>query len=404
MLGDSANLGSVKVSRWRYVIASVVINLCLGAVYAFSFLVPPLEQQFGWKRIETSPAFTIALLTFALSMIPAGRLQDKKGPKAAASLGGLLLGWGMILSSFTDSLASLYISYGLIAGLGIGFAYGAPIATCTKWFPDKKGLATGLVVFGFGGGAIIFAPFWAFMIGACNWSSTFLVTGLLFMALAVSAAQVLRNPRPDYKPAGWSPPVKSAAVREDLEPAEMVRTPAFFLMWVTYWLGTTAGLMTIGQAKLVAMELAHIEPDTASLAVSILGGFNAAGRLMWGFLGDRVEREKMLIADFAICFVALIILSTIFEPLIFIIGLSLVGLCFGGFLALYPALTSDRYGAKNLGINYGIVFTAYGGGSVLGPTMASYFRTFHGSYLPAFYIAAVLALTGVLVTFLLKKG
>jgi len=162
--------------RWIYILASTMINLCLGAVYAFSILVPPLEAEFGWERIETSPAFTIALLTFALSMVPAGKFQDRKGPRAAASIGGALLGLGMVLSSYTSSLSWLYVSYGLIVGLGIGFAYGAPIATCSKWFPERKGLATGLVVFGFGGGSIIFAPLWTYFIEYFGWRNTFLLT------------------------------------------------------------------------------------------------------------------------------------------------------------------------------------------------------------------------------------
>jgi OFA family oxalate/formate antiporter-like MFS transporter len=403
MASDDSRTGKASAARWKYVAAAVVINLCLGAVYAFSILVPPLEAEFGWTRIETSPAFTIALVAFALSMIPAGRIQDRKGPRLVATVGGALIGLGMVLSSYTDSLMWLYVSYGVLLGLGIGFAYGAPIATCTKWFPDKKGLVTGLVVFGFGGGAIIFAPLWSYLIEAYNWRFNFLFTGLLFTVLTVASAQILKNPTRDYKPAGWTAPVKSLRSKADYGTAEMIKTVSFILIWVSYWFGTTAGLMTISQAKLVAMELAGMDSIKASLAVSILGAFNALGRILWGFLGDRVGREKALTAAFLACAGALFVLSTMFEPTIFVAGLSLLGLCFGGFLALYPVLTSDYYGNKNVGINYGVVFTAYGAGSVLGPIMASYFRTFNGTYLPAFYISIVLALLGVALTLFLKK-
>jgi OFA family oxalate/formate antiporter-like MFS transporter len=402
----SANTKSTLdgVARWKYVGAAVVINLCLGAVYAFSILVPPLEAAFHWTRIETSPAFTIALLTFALSMIPAGRLQDKKGPRTVVTIGGVLIGLGMILSSYTTSLLWLYVSYGILLGLGIGFAYGAPIATCSKWFPDKKGLITGMVVFGFGGGAILFAPLWTFLINNYSWQYNFLVSGLLFMVLTITSAQILRNPPKDYVPAGWSPPEKSK-VTKDFEPMAMVKTLPFILIWVSYWFGTNAGLMTISQAKQVAKEIAKMDDLQATFAVSILGGFNALGRILWGFIGDKIGREKALTIGFLACAVALLILSVVTEPTVFLIGLCLIGLCFGGFLALYPALTSDYYGSKNLGVNYGLVFTAYGAGSVLGPIMASYFRTYQGSYLPAFYISIVLALLGmVLILFLRKKA
>ncbi|MCS7120285.1 MAG: OFA family MFS transporter [Nitrososphaerota archaeon] len=389
------------LSRSKYIFASIMINLCLGAVYAFSILVPPLEAEFGWKRIETSPAFTIALLTFALSMVPAGKLLDRKGPRFVATVGGVLLGLGMILSSYTDSLTWLYLSYGFIVGLGIGFAYGAPIATCNKWFPDKKGLATGLVVFGFGGGSIIFAPLWTSLIESFGWRYTFTLTGILFTVLTVSPAQILRNPPEDYRP-GAKALASASKAKRDLKPTEMIQTSKFYLLWISYLFGTTAGLMIIGQAKMMAMELANIDSLQASFAVSILGGFNALGRIMWGYIGDKAGRETTLSATFLTCTVSLLLISTIFEPAIFIAGLCLIGLCFGGFLALYPSLTSDHYGSRNMGINYGLLFTAYGGGSILGPTLASYTRTYNGSYLPALYASAFLALLGTILALVLK--
>jgi OFA family oxalate/formate antiporter-like MFS transporter len=398
----SIHLDSIRNSRWKYIIVAIIINLCLGAVYAFSILVPPLEKEFAWTRIETSPAFTIALLTFSLSMIPAGRLQDKKGPRIVTSIGGVLIGLGMILSSFTTSLIWLYLSYGVLLGLGTGFAYGAPIATCSKWFPDKKGLVTGLVVFGFGGGAIIFAPLWTFLIDFYDWRFNLFLTGILFTILTTFSAQLLRNPPKEYKMLNWNK-IKSKNVRSDFEPNEMIKTLGFIMIWVSYWFGTTAGLMIISQAKLVSMELAGMDSIQASLAVSILGGFNAVGRIFWGFLGDKFRREQALTGCFFVCTLSLLILSIIFEPAIFIVGLSLLGMCFGGFLALYPALTSDYFGTKNLGLNYGIIFTAYGAGSILGPIMASYFRTYNGSYLPAFYISILLALVGAILTLFIRR-
>ncbi|MEM2146747.1 MAG: MFS transporter, partial [Candidatus Jordarchaeaceae archaeon] len=267
------------LTRWKYVIASVIINLCLGAVYAFSILVPPLEKEFGWTRIETSTASTIVLLTFALSMIPAGRIQDKKGPRTAVTIGGVLIGLGMILSSYTNSLLWLYTSYGLLLGLGIGFAYGAPIATCSKWFPDKKGLATGLVVFGFGGGSILFAPLWNYIILNYSWRTNFMVSGLIFMALTIASAQILKNPPKDYKSSGWKQLEINRKNNAEYEPVTMIKTLSFVLLWVSYWFGTNAGLMTISQAKQIAKEIAGMSDLDATFAVSVLGGFNATGRI-----------------------------------------------------------------------------------------------------------------------------
>jgi len=389
--------------RWIIVVAAIVVQMCLGAVYAFSVLVPPLEAEFHWTRIETSPAFTIALLVFALSMIPAGRLQDRKGPAIVATLGGILLVAGMVLSSFTSSLMWFYVSYGVVGGLGLGLAYVTPIATCVKWFPDKKGLITGLAVFGFGAGSIVFSPLWTYLIGFFGWRNTFLATGILFALLVLPFAQLLKNPAQGFCPEGWKPPEKAKTAR-DYGPGRMLRTTAMFLLWASFWFGTTAGLMMIGAAKQATMELAVLDGVTASLAVSVLGFFNAFGRVIWGFSGDRFGREKILPLIFAICSGALFLIAFIHEPLIFVIGMFIVGLTFGGFLALYPAITADFYGTKNLGINYGIIFTAYGAGAVLGPLMAGYFKTFANSYVPAFYVAGSLAFVGIILALFVKRS
>jgi OFA family oxalate/formate antiporter-like MFS transporter len=389
--------------RWIIVVAAIIVQMCLGAVYAFSVLVPPLEAEFHWTRIETSPAFTIALLVFALSMIPAGRLQDRKGPAIVATLGGILLVAGMVLSSFTSSLMWFYVSYGVVGGLGLGLAYVTPIATCVKWFPDKKGLITGLAVFGFGAGSIVFSPLWTYLIGFFGWRNTFLATGILFALLVLPFAQLLKNPAQGFCPEGWKPPEKAKTAR-DYGPGRMLRTTAMFLLWASFWFGTTAGLMMIGAAKQATMELAVLDGVTASLAVSVLGFFNAFGRVIWGFSGDRFGREKILPLIFAICSGALFLIAFIHEPLIFVIGMFIVGLTFGGFLALYPAITADFYGTKNLGINYGIIFTAYGAGAVLGPLMAGYFKTFANSYVPAFYVAGSLAFVGIILALFVKRS
>lgn len=388
--------------RWVVIVAAIVIQMCLGAVYAFSVLVDPLEKAFGWTRMETSPAFTIALFVFALSMIPAGRLQDKKGPRLVATMGGIALGLGMILSNFTNSLIWFYLSYGVVGGLGIGLTYVTPIATCTKWFPDKRGLVTGLAVFGFGAGSLVFAPLLSSLIDVLGWRTAFLVNGVIFVLLVLPSAQLLKNPPPGYMPPNWRPTAKTQAAR-DRELPEMLRTIVFFLIWASYWFGTTAGLMVIGSAKQSSMELALLDSLQATLVVSLLGLFNATGRIMWGFLGDRIGREKVLTIIFAVCSGGLLMAASINVAPVFVLGIFMVGLSFGGFLAIYPALASDYYGTRNLGVNYGIIFTAYGAGAVLGPIMAGYFKTFANSYTPSFYIAGILAVAGIILSILLRR-
>lgn len=236
-----------------------------------------------------------------------------------------------------------------------------------------------------------------------NWRNTFLVTGVIFVALIVPAAQWLKNPPQGFRPANWKPSAKTTTI-VDIGPSQMLKTMAFFLIWSSYWFGTTAGLMVIGHAKQAAMELAKMDSVQSSLVVSILGIFNASGRILWGFLGDKIGRQKMLTILFILCSGALFLVASVDASVVFVPGVILVGLSFGGFLALYPALTSDKFGTKNLGINYGLVFTAYGAGAVLGPLMAGYFKTFSNSYIPPFYIAGALALLGAFISLLIGRS
>lgn len=197
---------SVKFNRWWIVVAAIFIQICLGALYVWSIFVVPLEQDFGWTRAELSLAFTIASVTFVLVMIWAGRLQDRIGPRIVCSAGGVLVGLGLILASFTPSLVWLYLTYGLIHGAGIGFCYICPLAAGLKWFPDKRGLVAGLTVGGFGGGTLIFAPLGVHLMGpGMDWSRTFMIMGVLFLAVIIAMSQLLRNPPAGWKPKGWRP-------------------------------------------------------------------------------------------------------------------------------------------------------------------------------------------------------
>ncbi len=272
------------MNRWFVVIGALLIQVALGAVYIWSVFKAPLIEKFGWEPAATSLTYSITILMFAIGTIIFGKIQDKIGPKKVASIGGILLAIGLILSSFTTSVTWLYISFGVIGGLGIGAGYVCPLATCVKWFPDKKGLITGLAVAGFGAGALVFTPIAKSFITSVGILTTFTYLGIIFGICVIVGAQFLKNPPPGYKPAGWNPPEPvsggTKAVGADYSTSQMMKTPQFYLIWVSYLFGAAAGLMIIGQA----LPIATAQGLNAALAVSavmIVSVFNSLGRILW---------------------------------------------------------------------------------------------------------------------------
>ncbi|HXI42747.1 MAG TPA: MFS transporter, partial [Bryobacteraceae bacterium] len=228
------------ISRWWRVVGGLSMNLALGTLYGWSVFVAPLEKQFGWKRADTSMVFTIAVVVFALTFVVAGRIQDKFGPLSCSLAGGILVSLGFFLCSYTTSLTYLFICFGVIGGLGNGFGYATPIPVMAKWFPDKRGLAIGLAVGGYGAGSAIFGPVSQLvLIPNYGLPSTFQILGGIFLVMTVVGALLLRNPPAGYKPAGWAPVAtsKHAVTLREFSPGEMLRTPTFYLMWVGYALG-----------------------------------------------------------------------------------------------------------------------------------------------------------------------
>ncbi|HWQ71827.1 MAG TPA: OFA family MFS transporter [Desulfitobacteriaceae bacterium] len=359
------------MNRWFVVIGALLIQVALGAVYIWSVFKAPLIEKFGWEPAATSLTYSITILMFAIGTIIFGKIQDKIGPKKVASIGGILLAIGLILSSFTTSVTWLYISFGVIGGLGIGAGYVCPLATCVKWFPDKKGLITGLAVAGFGAGALVFTPIAKSFITSVGILTTFTYLGIIFGICVIVGAQFLKNPPPGYKPAGWNPPEPvsggTKAVGADYSTSQMMKTPQFYLIWVSYLFGAAAGLMIIGQA----LPIATAQGLNAALAVSavmIVSVFNSLGRILWGTISDKFGRIRTLMLIFVICGITMICLK-LFVGTMILVGVSLVGFCFGGFLALYPSLTADFFGTKFLGMNYGTVFLSYGIAGVAGPML-----------------------------------
>jgi OFA family oxalate/formate antiporter-like MFS transporter len=397
------------MNRWLVVVGALVIQVSLGAVYIWSVFETPLKAFFpSWTETQVTLPAQIVLAAFAVAVILAGRIQDRQGPRIVATFGGVILGAGLILARFSEqfspggALAWMILTFSVLGGAGIGAAYVCPIATCVKWFPDKRGLITGLAVAGFGAGAFFFAPLAKAMIsggsyqllGASLFSlpklgvfNTFLALGVIFLVFVVAGAQLLRNPPAGYVPAGWVPPQPkpgAAASSADFSPTQMLRTPAFWLLWITYFVGCAAGLQVIMKASPIwqSFSITGLTPPIpeadfgeiaalAAMAVSILAIFNSAGRIVWGIVSDRIGRKAALLIMFVVCGATMLSLDFLRTYPLYLAGVSVVGLCFGGYLALYPALTADFFGTRNIGANYGWMFTAYGAGGIAGPYLAA---------------------------------
>ncbi|NLK01139.1 MAG: OFA family MFS transporter [Clostridia bacterium] len=391
-------------NRWLIVAAGIVIQLCLGTLYAYSVFRNPLMDKFGWSVTQVSMAFTVCLVFFTITIVAAGLWQDRVGPRKVATVGGVLLGLGCLLASRTNSLWMLYLSYGVLAGSGVGFAYVTPIATIVKWFPDKRGLMTGLAVFGFGAGSLVFAPLATKLIVAYGVLNAFAILGIIFLVAVVGSAQILKNPPTDWAPAGFAAggagDSTGSGLRRDYAPGEMFKTARFWILWSMYFLGAAAGLMLISQAAPMGEELAMLGKEAAAAAVGIMAIFNGFGRILWGAISDKIGRNISLMLMFSVYIVDLfIVLPNSSGYLSYVIGISIAALSFGGFLALMPAITADYFGTKNLGINYGLLFTAYGIASIFGPVLIAQVKQITGGYTGALYTLAILSLVGIGLTY-----
>lgn len=386
--------------RWLALAACVIANLCIGAAYAWSVFQKPLIDRFHWSTSATSLAFTISLGVVPFAMILAGKIQDKIGPRAVVFVGGIFYGGGMIGAGFTDSLSVLYWTYGVAGGIGIGTVYACTVANTVKWFPDKRGLASGLVVAGFGSGAVLFAPLATWLLEAYGVLAAFEILGMGHLVLIPLLALFIKPAPPGFVPENWTPPTSAhstAATNKDW--LGMLSDSKFYLLWCIYSLGASSGLMIIAHASPFSQEIIGLTPQTAAIAIAILALANTGGRIVWGWVSDHIGRLNAVVAMFAAGGTAMLVLPAVSGMAGFLLVLIVVGLCFGGFMGIYPPLIADAFGDRHLGMNYGIVFTAFGFAATVGPRLAATMKDLHhGDYSRAFLIAAAMNLIGIALT------
>jgi OFA family oxalate/formate antiporter-like MFS transporter len=384
------------------------MNLALGSLYAWSVFVAPLEKEFHWKRAETSMVFTIAVVVFALTFIVAGRLQDKLGPFKISVVGAILVSLGFFLCAYADSVTKFFIFFGVLGGLGNGFGYATPIPVMSKWFPDRRGLAVGLAVAGYGGGSAIFGPLAAsYLLPSFGWRTTFQVLGVIFFVMTMIGAFLLKNPPVGYRPAGWTPPpasAKAAATTYEFSPGEVLKTPTFYFMWVAYALGCAAGLMVISQLVPFAKSVGIPSTTLAAFGLVVGAAGNAMGRIFSGWMSDHLGRINVLRLMIGISMIAM--------PILYAVGGNVVGLfvmlyivywCYGTQLSVNGSAAADFWGTKNAGINYGMLFTAWGVAGLLGGRIGGALYDKYHNYQMAFYVAGVLAAIALVCELLAKR-
>jgi len=387
-------------NRWIIIFVSFLSNIIIGSAYAWSVFQPRLIERFGYTTTQASLAFTLSLGLVPFAMIIAGKVQAKIGVRLTILIGGLIFGAGFSLAGFsTENIITLYLTYGTLGGIGIGFVYGCTVPNSVKWFPDKRGLAGGIIAGGFGGGAVIFAPLFRSAVEQVGVLTTFTYSGIAFGAIIVVASLFIAPPPADFKPEGWSPPATgTGTAMTNLNVAGMLKTYRFYVLFVIYTLACVTGLMIIAHAGHIAEARIGVTPALAATSVLLLGIANTIGRFFWGAVSDKIGRYQALVLMYAMTATMLLLLTFATGYALFVISVMGIGLCFGGFLGVFPSITAENFGTANLGMNYGVLFIAFGIAAFVGPRLAATLFESSGSHTVAFVTATIMSTIALVIT------
>jgi MFS transporter, OFA family, oxalate/formate antiporter len=404
MTPGETRVARTTVNRWRIAVAGVVMQVALGAVYAWSVFRTPLTKTFGWTIPQVTLTFTIAIFVLGFAAFAGGIWMRRSGPRIVALTAGLLYGLGVFLASLTDGrLWWLYGSYGLLGGIGLGFGYIVPVATLVKWFPDKRGLITGIAVTGFGSGALITAPIATRLIGSVGALQTFAILGVTYFVMVIGTAFFMENPPPGYRPEGWvAPPAHQQRSSRPYVFEEAIRTWQWYGLWMLLFLNTTAGIAIISQAAPMVQEITDVDAAQAASLVGIISIANGAGRLLWAWLSDVIGRRTVFLIMFPLQAAIFAVLPTVSSFPAFASLAIVILLCYGGGFGTMPALTADYFGAENVAPIYGLMLTAWGFAGVLGPTLIATLRERRGRYDEALYLIAGLMLASAIIPLIVR--
>ena len=400
----------LEKGRWGLVVSGLIINLCLGSIYAWSVFVEPLTDYFTGQLGQTVTAndilmpFSVSLAVFAITMPFTGKIIDRYGPRNVTIIGGVLTGVGWLLAPFSSSLPMLDILFGVVGGIGVGIAYSVLVAVSARWFPDQRGLAVGLIVLGVGFSAFFTANIAGWFIGAYGVMNTFKIFGVVIIVLTTLLALPLKFPPSGWVPGGWTNPALKPGEEKpcDYNQSMMLKSSSFYGLWVCYFIGCLAGLMAISIAKPVGTDVG-IETGLATFLVGFFAIFNGGGRPVFGVLTDKLTPRNAAMVSFFLIALASLLMWQIPTVPVYIIAFAILWGCLGGWLAIAPTTTGRYFGTSDYPRCYGVVFLAFGAGAFAGPQLAGVIKTSTGSYIGVFPYVLVLAVVGSIIAFTLMK-
>lgn len=377
------------------------MQMALGAVYAWSVFRIPLTQTFGWTVSQVTLAFELAILVLGFAAFAGGMWMRRSGPRPVGIAAALLYGCGTALAGLSHNLPMLYLTYGVIGGAGLGLGYIVPIATLVRWFPDKRGMITGIAVAGFGAGALVTAPIAQRLIGSAGVSNTFAILGIAYFVIIMLAATVMKNPPAGYAPAGFQPSSVRGSAAPDFALPQALGAWQWYGLWLTLFLNTTAGIAIISQASPMAQEISHVNAATAAGLVGIIAIANGSGRFLWAWFSDAIGRKSVFLAMFLLQALAFLLLSHASGFASLALLAFVILLCYGGGFGTMPSFATDYFGSRDIGSIYGLMLTAWGAAAVVGPTFIAQVRQATGHYQDALRVMALVALLSAIVPLLL---
>ncbi|HUT39611.1 MAG TPA: OFA family MFS transporter [Methanoregula sp.] len=400
----------LEKGRWGLVASGLIINLCMGSIYAWSVFVEPLTEYYSREYGQAVTAndillpFSVFLAVFAITMPFTGKIIERYGPRNTTITGGVLTGLGWLLASFSSSVPMLSVMYGVIGGIGVGISYSVLVAVSARWFPDRRGLAVGLTVLGVGFSAFFTANIAGWFIGAWGVMNTFKIFGIMIIVLTTLLALPLKFPTAGWVPSGWTPPALKPGEEKPCEynRSLMLRSSSFYGLWACYFIGCLAGLMAISIAKPVGTDVG-IEAGVAILLVGFFAIFNGVGRPVFGALTDRLTPRNTAMVSFILIALASLLMWQIPIVPVYILAFAVLWGCLGGWLAIAPTTTGGYFGTCDYPRCYGVVFLAYGAGAIAGPQLAGFIKTSTGSYIGVFPYVLALAVVGFIIAFTLMK-
>jgi MFS transporter, OFA family, oxalate/formate antiporter len=391
--------------RWGIALAGILMQMALGAVYAWSVFRTPLVKAFHWSISQVTLTFTISIFVLGVTAFFGGLWLNRSGPRVVALTAGVLYGLGVFLASFSaNNLMWLYISYGLIGGTGLGFGYIVPVAVLLKWFPDKRGLITGIAVGGFGAGALVTAPVATRLIQSVGVLRTFAYLGIAYLIVVLIAGWFMQNPPAGWKPEGWSPSAKQTANRaaRDYGLGEALATWQWWALWLALFLNTSAGISVISQESPMFQEIAKVTAAVAAGMVGFAALGNGVGRVFWAWVSDGITRRWTFVVMYLIQVALFWVMPSVHATAMLTALTFVILMCYGGGFGTMPAFAADYFGSQNIGPIYGLMLTAWGFASAFGPMMIAKLREMGTSFAYGLHVIAVILLVSILVPIVVR--